>query len=210
MQSLSTGGASAGNLSGGGNPDLNNSEEKIQRRLAAIKTFNEVSQSEKDLIKNAGSSLSKSNTQLSTQLDKIKDLQKRYLKDPPNSTDKMLDFLGTTKGNGSDSLSYLKKKVLEVAVKIEPTIAAIVKEQTIKALGCSQEQTYNGFNLNGLEISPLATLPQSEGIYIPVQSIDFFSNLKNSPNTPFGKMFYEKQVPLAQYLNLMEVQSRSQ
>jgi hypothetical protein len=198
MQSLSTNTTpTTGNLSGGGNKDLNNSEEKIQRRLAAIKTFNEVTQSEKDLLKNAGSSLSKSNAEVSTQLNKIKDFQKRYLKDPPNSTDKMLDFLGTTKGNGSESLSYIKKKVLEVAVKIEPTIAAIVKEQTIKALGCSQEQTYKGYNLNGLEISPLATLPQAEGIYIPVESIDFFSNLKSSPDTPFGKMFYEKQVPSA-------------
>ena len=178
-------------------PDLTNSEEKIQSRLNAIKTFSEVSQSEKDLVKNKGNSLSKSNAQLSTQLNKIKDLQKRYLKDPPNSTDKMLDFLGTTKGNGAESLSYLKKKVLEVAVKIEPTISAIVKEKTIKALGCSQEQTYTGFNLNGLQISPLSTLPQSEGIYIPVQSIDFFSNLKNSPETSFGKMFYEKEVPSA-------------
>jgi hypothetical protein len=177
--------------------DLNNSEEKIQRRLAAIQTFNEVSQSEKNLLKNAGNSLSKSNAEVATQLDKIKDFQKRYLKDPPNSTDKMLDFLGTTKGNGSESLSYIKKKVLEVAVKIEPTIAAIVKEQTIKALGCSQEQTYEGFNLNGAQISPLATLPQANGIYIPVESIDFFSNLKSSPDTPFGKMFYEKQVPSA-------------
>jgi len=195
MQSLSNNTTTTS--SSKGNVDLNNSEEKIQRRLAAIKTFNEVSQSEKDLIKNAGSSLSKSNTELSTQLNKIKDYQKRFLKDPPNSTDKMLDFLGTTKGNGLESLAYLKKKVLEVAVKIEPTIAAIVKEQTIKALGCSQEQKYTGFNLNGAQISPLSTLPQSEGIYIPVESIDFFSNLKNSPNTPFGKMFYEKPIPSA-------------
>jgi hypothetical protein len=145
MQSLG-GGASGGNLSSGGTPDLNNAEEKIQRRLVAIQTFNEVSKSEKKLLKNAGSSISKSNAEVATQLDKIKNFQKRYLKDPPNTTDKMLDFLGTTKGNGSESLSYLKKKVLEVAVKIEPTIAAIVKEQTIKALGCSQEQTYQGFN----------------------------------------------------------------
>jgi hypothetical protein len=178
-------------------PDLVNSEQKIQSRLNAIKTFTDVSKSEKELIKSGGDSLSKSNAELSTQLGKIKDLQKRYLKDPPNSTDKMLDFLGTTKGNGSESLIYLKKKALEVAVKIEPTIAAIVKEETIKALGCSQEQTYTGFNLNGAQISPLATLPQSEGIYIPIQSVDFFSNLKNSPDTKFGKMFYEKAVPSA-------------
>lgn len=181
-------------------PDLSNSEQKIQSRLNAIKTFKDVSQSEKSLIKNAGDSLSKSNEQLSTQFNKVKDLQKRYLKDPPNSIDNMLNFLGTTKGNGSDTLSYLKKKVIEVAVKIEPTISTILKEETIKALGCSQEQTYIGFNLDGLNlngISPLSELPQTEGIYIPIQSVDFFSNLKNSPDTKFGKMFYEKPVPSA-------------
>ena len=194
MQSLSVGPPPSPNK---GMVSLSNAEQKIQSRLKALQTFSEVSQSEKDLIKDAGDSLSKSTAQLSTQLSKIKELQKRYLKDPANSIDKMLDFLGTTKGNGSESLGYLKKKVLEVAVKIEPTIAAIVKEQTIKALGCSQEQTYTGFNLNGLQISPLSTLPQSEGIYIPIQSIDFFSNLKNSPDTKFGKMFYEKPVPSA-------------
>jgi hypothetical protein len=194
MQSLSVGPPPSPNK---GMVSLSNAEQKIQSRLKALQTFSEVSQSEKDLIKDAGNSLSKSTAQLSTQLSKIKELQKRYLKDPANSIDKMLDFLGTTKGNGSESLGYLKKKVLEVAVKIEPTIAAIVKEQTIKALGCSQEQTYTGFNLNGLQISPLSTLPQSEGIYIPIQSVDFFSNLKNSPDTKFGKMFYEKPVPSA-------------
>ena len=192
MQSLST---NSTTTPGEGVVDLTNSEEKIQKRINAVKTFNEVSQAEKSLIKNAGNSLSEANSQLSTQLNKVKDYQKRYLKDPPNSTDKMLDFLGLTQGNGSESLAYLKKKVLEVAVKIEPTVSSIVKEQTIKALGCSQEQTYNGFNLNGLEISPLSLLPVSEGIYIPVQSVDFFSNLKNSPDTPFGKMFYEKSNP---------------
>ena len=192
MQSLST---NSTTTPGQGVVDLTNSEEKIQKRINAVKTFNEVSQSEKSIIKNAGNSLTDANSQLSTQLNKLKDYQKRYLKDPPNSTDKMLDFLGLTQGNGSESLSYLKKKVLEVAVKIEPTVSSIVKEQTIKALGCSQEQTYNGFNLNGAEISPLSLLPVSEGIYIPVQSVDFFSNLKNSPDTPFGKMFYEKSNP---------------
>ena len=43
MQSLSNNTTTTS--SSKGNVDLNNSEEKIQRRLAAIKTFNEVSQS---------------------------------------------------------------------------------------------------------------------------------------------------------------------
>jgi hypothetical protein len=163
-----------------------------------LKTFTEVSQSEKQLRRTKGDSLTKSTAQLATQLDKIKDLQKRYLKDPPNSTDKMLDFLGTTKGNGSESIKYLRTKVLEVATKLEPKMSAIIKEQTIKALGCSQEQTYRGLSVNfNPQLTPLSELPQSDGIYIPIQSIDLFSNLTKSPETSFGKIFYEKPTPSA-------------
>lgn len=178
--------------------DLTNSEDRIQSRLNALKTYTEVSQSERQLRRTKGDSLTKSSAQLATQLDKVKDLQKRYLKDPPNSTDKMLDFLGTTKGNGNESIKYLRTKVLEVAAKLEPKMAAIIKEQTIKALGCSQEQTYRGLSVNfNPQLTPLSTLPQTEGIYIPVESIDLFSNLKKSPNTSFGKIFYEKDQPSA-------------
>jgi len=178
--------------------DLTNSEDKIQSRLNALKTFTEVSQSEKQLRRTKGDSLTKSTAQLATQLDKIKDLQKRYLKDPPNSTDKLLDFLGTTKGNGSESIKYLRTKVLEVATKLEPKMSAIIKEQTIKALGCSQEQTYRGLSVNfNPQLTPLSELPQSDGIYIPIQSIDLFSNLTKSPETSFGKIFYEKPTPSA-------------
>jgi hypothetical protein len=175
--------------------DLTNSEDKIQSRLNALKTYNEVSQSEKQLRRTKGDSITKSTSQLATQLDKIKDLQKRYLKDPPNSTDKMLDFLGTTKGNGSESLKYLRTKVLEVATKLEPKMSAIIKEQTIKALGCSQEQTYKGLSIT--QLRPLSSLPQMDGIYIPVESIDLFSSLKKSPETSFGKIYYEKGTPSA-------------
>lgn len=178
--------------------DLTNSEDRIQSRLNALKTYTEVSQSERQLRRTKGDSLTKSSAQLATQLDKVKDLQKRYLKDPPNSTDKMLDFLGTTKGNGNESIKYLRTKVLEVAAKLEPKMAAIIKEQTIKALGCSQEQTYRGLSVNfNPQLTPLSTLPQTQGIYIPVESIDLFSNLKKSPNTSFGKIFYEKDQPSA-------------
>ena len=43
----------------------------------------------------------------------------------------------------------------------------------------------------------MALLPQAEGIYIPVSSVDLFSNLKQSPETDFGKIFYEKEEPSA-------------
>lgn len=178
--------------------DLTNSEDTISARIKAYKTYKEVSGAETQLRKTKGDAFSKSTAQLATQLDKIKDLQKRYLKDPPNSTDKLLDFLGETQGNGDETTKYLRTKVLEVATKIEPKISSIIKEQTIKALGCSQEQTYKGLSVNfNPQLTPLSTLNQAEGIYIPVESIDLFSSLKKSPDTNFGKIYYEKETPSA-------------
>lgn len=178
--------------------DLTNSEDTISARIKAYKTYKEVSGAETQLRKTKGDAFSKSTAQLATQLDKIKDLQKRYLKDPPNSTDKLLDFLGETQGNGDETTKYLRTKVLEVATKIEPKISSIIKEQTIKALGCSQEQTYKGLSVNfNPQLTPLSSLNQAEGIYIPVESIDLFSSLKKSPDTNFGKIYYEKETPSA-------------
>jgi hypothetical protein len=177
--------------------DLSNSIDQIKSQIEAVKTYTDVSKSEKALLRKAANSSSKSTAQLATQLDKFKDLQKRYLKDPPNSMDQLLGFLGQTRGSGSESLTYLRKQVLDVATKIEPKVAALVKEQTIKALGCSQEQTYNGTTAQNLQIKPLPLRDPIEGIYIPISSVDLFSNLKNSPETQIGKVYYEKPDPSA-------------
>ena len=111
--------------------------------------------------------------------------------------DQLLGFLGQTQGNGSATLNYLRKKILEAAATIEPKMVNIMKEETIKALGCSIEQTYNGVPAQNLSLQPLPLRPQQEGIYIPVNSLDFFSNLKQSPETQFGKVYYEKPDPSA-------------
>lgn len=187
MQNLSAGGVAT---------DLNTTLNSIETRIKAYKTYKQVAGDESKLRKTAGNSTSKSTAQLATQLDKAKDFQKRYLKDPPNSTDKLLDFLGETRGDGNQTTKYLRKKVLEVAAKIEPKLAGIIKEQTIKALGCSQEQTYKGLSVNfNPRLTPLSTLPQTEGIYIPIESVDLSSSLKKSPNTKFGKLYYETSDP---------------
>lgn len=184
------------------NLDINSAKNSIQNKIQSFKTYLEVSTSEKELVKSAADSSSKATSQLSSQLDKIKDQQKRYLRNPPNSMEQMLGFLGQTKGTGSATSTYIRKKLLEVAAAIEPKLAAIVKEETIKALGCSIEQTYTGFNSPSSDPNvpsqPLSLLPQQNGIYIPVSSIDLFSNLKQSPESDFGKIFYENQQPSAE------------
>lgn len=175
--------------------DNNSAVQQITSKINASKVYNEVSKSSKQLKKSLGNSATESVNFTQSQLEKIKDLQKRFQRQPPNSLDNLLGFLGQTKGNGSDTLRYLKKKILEAVVKIEPKMKQILEEESLKALGCSQEQTYKGTSSQSLLINPLPLRPQQEGIYIPVESVDFFSNLKNSPETKVGKVYYEKENP---------------
>jgi hypothetical protein len=149
------------------------------------------------LLGKLGNSASEATSQISSQLDKVSEFQKRFQRNPPNSMDQLLGFLGQTQGNGSATLRYLRTKILEAAAQIEPKMAGILKRETINALGCSIEQTYNGVSSESLSLQPIPLRPQQEGIYIPVNSLDFFSNLKQSPESNFGKVYYEKPEPSA-------------
>jgi len=179
-------------------PDLNSLGQDISSKITAVKTAVDTLKQEQTLKKSVANSTSAAASKITSQLDKIKNLQKRYQREPPTSMDKLLDFLSQTRGNGDNTIKYLRKAILESAVKIEPQMVNILKEQTMKALGCSQEQTYKGVSARSLQLQPLPLMPQGPNdgsIYIPVQSVDFFSNLKQAPTTDFGKVYYEKPEP---------------
>ena len=180
--------------------DVTNAEEKINSRIDALKTSIDVLKSEKDLKKSPGDSFQKAQENITSQLNKIKDLQKRFQRDPPNSMDQLLGFLGQTRGKNIETLKYLRRKILDTSAALEPKMVAILKEESIKALGCSQEQTYRGTPASILPLQPLSTIPQGPNdgfLYIPVQSVDFFGNLKNAPDSQIGKVYYEKPEPSA-------------
>jgi len=179
-------------------PDLSSGWDDINSKVKALGTYKEVSQNNKDLLKNDGDSLSGSLNDLSSQLNQVKNTQKRYQKNAPTSMDQLLNLVGSTKGNSSSTLKYLRKKLLETMVKLEPKVKQIIIEETIKTLGCSQEQTYNGIVFPSTSIPPIQqiqNLSVNEGIYIPVNSVDFMGNLKIDPTSMIGKFFYEKQQP---------------
>jgi hypothetical protein len=177
--------------------DINSTQESIQSKIDSYKTYREISQSEKSLLGKLGNSATEATSKISSQLDKVSEFQKRFQREPPNSMDQLLGFLGQTQGNGSATLRYLRSKILQAAAQIEPKMADILKKETINALGCSVEQTYNGVSSESLSFQPIPLRPQQEGIYIPVNSVDFFSNLKQSPQTGFGKIYYESEDPSA-------------
>ena len=175
--------------------DLNQGYGDAKSEISSIKTYIEVSKSAKKLRSTAGNSESQGIPDIASQLNKISEQQKRYLRQPPNSFNQLLDMIGLANGSGSSTLAYLKKILLQTATKIEPEVKKIVSQSAIRAIGCSQEQTFEGITSEQLELTPLDTLPVGQGIYIPVQSIDIASILKINVNSKLGKLIYENQTP---------------
>jgi len=178
--------------------DLNQGYDSSKSKINSIKNFTEVSKSAKKLKSTAGNSLSPGIPDVASQLNKVADQQKRYLRNQPTTFDQLFELLNLANGSGSETSKYLKKKLLETVTKIEPDIKKIISEEALKALGCSQEQTFQGFTSTELEISPLDTLPVGQGIYVPIQSMDIASILKVSTTSKVGKVIYEKQTPNVQ------------
>jgi hypothetical protein len=174
--------------------DLSNSYDSASSKLSSFKTYIEVSNSGKKTASSTANSASKSIANTATQLDKIETQQKRYLRNPPNSFDQLLNLISLVKGSGTDTTDFLRKKLLETSVKIEPKIKKIISDQAIKALGCSQEQTFNGYSQEKLNLG-VNNLPEGQGIFIPVQSLDIINLLKEMPNDAMGKVRYEKPTP---------------
>jgi hypothetical protein len=176
--------------------DLNSDVSDVKSKISSLQTYNEISQAEKQLKKSKGDLLSESIGSVSSQLNKIQEQQKRFQRNVPNSLENLVDFIGGTRGNSSSTFKYIRKKVFEALTKLEPKAQEILIGETLKALGCSQEQTYNGVTPSPLNpFQSIQTLPVSQGIYIPLNSIDFFGNLKIDPTTQAGKFFYEKETP---------------
>jgi hypothetical protein len=175
--------------------DLNQGYDDAKSDISSIKTFIEVSKSYDALKRTAGNSESQGIPDIASGLNKIATQQKRYLKQVPNSFNQLLDMIGLANGSGLSTLEYLKKTLLQTVTKIEPDIKKIISQEAIRALGCSQEQTFEGFTSLELELNPLESLPVGQGIYVPVQSVDIASILKINVNTKLGKLIFEKPIP---------------
>lgn len=176
--------------------DITQGWKQISSEVDAIKTYRELIVDKKRLRKTSANSVAESAGKVSEQLNKIAEQQKRFQKSIPTSTDNLLNLFGQINGNGSQTVKFLRQKCLETATKIGPQVLEIIKEESIKAIGCSQEQTFKGVSPQQLEqIGSINALPQQEGIYLPLSSLDFAGNLKNSPTSFVGKSYYEKPTP---------------
>lgn len=173
--------------------DINSSSQQISGNISAIQSYKETIDAEKTIRRELKNSTAKAIDQTANQLNKISQQQKRFQRNVPTSTDQLINFIGLTKGTGSTEVKALRNLLLRAARKSEQEIQNILQEETLKALGCSQEQTYKGVSTTAA--ADMDLLPVSEAIYVPLQSLDLITLasglLKEPPTNPVGTILYE-------------------
>jgi hypothetical protein len=160
--------------------DLQNGYKQAESKIKASKTFIEVKKDSEKLKKDQKNNLEQSKNRVTTNIEELKKNKKRYQRQPKTQIDHLLDLIKSDSGSGTATINYLKAKFVQTAVRISPKIKDIILSETIKALGCSQQQSYG-----------------NQTVYIKVQSIDLQGLLKNNPNDTVNSLSYEK-LPIIQ------------
>ena len=161
--------------------DLGVDYKKVQDKITATRNYNELKSQYDDTRKQAGDAFEQKKSAVTGQLSKIKEQTKRYQKEIKNQFEQLLDINNTTGGKGSNSTKYIKKLLITAIKNVEPRLSEIVMEESINAVGCDQQQAYNG----------------GSTYYIKVKSIDLLNILTLDPKTE-GKPLYEKSPILVQ------------
>lgn len=155
--------------------DLNYDYKKVQDKVSATKAYTNLKSQYSASQKKAGESFDSKNADVSQSINKVKEQAKRYEKQIKSQFEQLLDINNITGGKGSNSINYVKKLLLQTLKNIEPKIQEILNDESLNAVGCDQQQMFNG-----------------QILYIKVSSIDLGSLLKKDPNEIVGKVLYEK------------------
>jgi uncharacterized protein YaiL (DUF2058 family) len=156
--------------------DLSSSYESAKNKISATKSYVDLKNQYLESKKKAGSSFETSKQFVTDQIDSIKEDQKKFQRQIKTQFEELLDINNVTGGKGSNSVTYIKRQLIKAVKNITPRISEILLEESIKAVGCDQQQTY---------------IPQT--IYVKVKSIDLSGILKLSPSSPSGRVLYEKE-----------------
>jgi hypothetical protein len=161
--------------------DLGVDYKKVQDKITATRNYNELKSQYDNTRKQAGDAFEQKKSAVTGQLGKIKEQTKRYQKEIKNQFEQLLDINNTTGGKGSNSTKYIKRLLITALKNVEPKLSQIALEESINAVGCDQQQEYNG----------------GATYYIKVKSIDLLNILTLDPKTE-GKPLYEKSPILVQ------------
>jgi hypothetical protein len=161
--------------------DNNQGYGDIGKKIASSKTFIKIKSDIKSISSQANSSFEEANKDVANSLDKLTEEKNRLQKQVQTQFEQLLKIFTLNRGKGSSTNKYLKTAFTKTLFKIKPEIEEILVNAVISAIGCSQQQQYQG----------------NQTLYIPVPSVDFKFLLKIDPNAKAGKVKYEKQKDLS-------------
>jgi|688.fasta_scaffold32533_3 hypothetical protein len=159
--------------------DTNSGYDEIKSKINSAKAYNDLKGQYDGAKKRTGDSLEKSKSEVTTQVNQLKDQPKEFQRQIKSQFEELLDISKITGGKGANTISYLKRILIKTINKIRPEIEKILLEESVNAIGCSQQQTYQATT-------------GATGVYIKVSSIDLRGSLKIDPATKVGRTMYEK------------------
>jgi hypothetical protein len=154
--------------------DLNNGFLNVENKLKATKAFSDLNTQYKNAKKQSGKTFEQKKSDISKTLNSVKGKNKGYQTQRKTQFDQLLDLSKLT--SNTNSSRYIKRKLMEVIRVVEPQILTILLDDSLKAVGCDQNQKYVG----------------GQKVYVKLQSIDYLGILKQDPNDNQAKPLYEK------------------
>lgn len=159
--------------------DLQNSYNSVEQKIKSSRTYLEVKQDTSKILEEQKNNLEKAKSAVSTSKETLKNQKKRFQRQVKTQMDHLLSTVQFNSGAGSSTFNYIKKKFIEVTLRIGPKLLELITEQSIHALGCSAQQAFDG----------------TQTIYIKVKSTDIQNLLKRDPNDENAAVAYEKTPP---------------
>ena len=153
-----------------------NQVDNINGKISSFKGYKEVQSGVKKL-QNKGSSFQEAaKDKIKSKTSAVKDAKKQFQQQVQSQLDQILQLITINTGQSSATVNALKDIFNKVVISTYRRIPEILFEEAINAIGCSQQQEYEG-----------------QVLYIKVQSIDLQKMLLIDPNDTVGLSAYERQ-----------------
>ena len=166
--------------------DTKNSYTDAKNEIKSVQTHKALKDQYKNATRSAGDSFEEASAKVSQSINDFSEKAKNVKQNIKNQFEELLDIssiLGGGPGGGGNSSKYIKALLINALRKIKPIILELLIEETIKAVGCDQNQQIGA----------------SQVVYINVNSVDIGGLLKIDPNSKAGSVLYEPK--------LVEIQS---
>ena len=170
--------------------DTKNSYTDAKNEIKSVQTHKALKDQYKNATRSAGDSFEEASAKVSQSINDFSEKAKNVKQAVKNQFEELLDITNILGGGGlgglgggGNSSKYIKALLIKALRKIKPIILELLIEETIKAVGCDQNQS----------------IGTSQVVYINVNSVDIGGLLKIDPNSKAGSVLYEPK--------LVEIQS---